>query len=101
MTDLKTAIRIADKSENIQDIFLNNARRDRTVVHLLMMNGTKMSGKIRSFDKFSLMLEANHQDHLIFKHAIATITAQARGGHVINGGTGNGAPSRSSDGSEG
>lgn len=80
MTDLKTAMRMADKSENIQDIFLNNARRDRAVVGLQLMNGQKMSGKIRSFDKFSLVVETNHEEHLVFKHAIATITSQSRAG---------------------
>jgi host factor-I protein len=87
MTDMKTAIRVAEKSENIQDIFLNNARRDRALVALQLMNGQRMSGKISSFDRFSLVIEANHQEHLVFKHAIATITLQARGGSGGGNGT--------------
>ena len=89
MTDLKTAMRLADKSENIQDVFLNSARRDRALVNLQLMNGAKIAGKILSFDKFSLVLEANQQEHLVFKHAIATITLQGRGGNggpAANGG---------------
>jgi host factor-I protein len=86
MPDLKTAMRVAEKSENIQDLFLNNIRRDRALVTLHLLTGAKLTGKIRSFDKFSLILEANHQEQLIFKHAIATITPQARGGSTGNGG---------------
>ena len=91
MTDLKTAVRMAEKSDDIQHIFLNTARRDRILMQLQMMDGTRMSGRIRSFDKFSVVLEAGNQDHLIFKHAIAVITIQTRGL------AGNGAPARSGD----
>lgn len=80
MADPKTALRTADKSENIQDVFLNNARRDRALVTVVLMNGGKLAGKLRSFDRFSLILDVNHQDQLVFKHAIATITAQVRPG---------------------
>jgi host factor-I protein len=79
MTDLKTATRVADKAENIQDVFLNNARRDRAMVTLLLMNGAKLTGKIRSFDKWVILFDANHQDQMIFKHAIASITVPGRG----------------------
>ena len=91
MPDLKSASRTPDraenKSENIQDLFLNNARRDRSLVTLYLMTGAKLTGKIRSFDKFSLILESNHQEQLIFKHAIATISAQGHSGGGANGGT--------------
>ncbi|MSO20313.1 MAG: RNA chaperone Hfq [Acidobacteria bacterium] len=80
MSELKNAPHTADKPENIQDLFLNNARRDRALVTLVLMGGVKLTGKIRSFDKFSLILDANHQDHLVFKHAIASITTQSRPG---------------------
>ena len=80
MTDLKNALQVGEKSENIQDAFLNTARRERSMVTLYLMGGAKLTGKIRSFDRFSLILEANHQDQLVFKHAIATITALSRGG---------------------
>jgi host factor-I protein len=89
MTDLKTAMRMADKSENIQDLFLNNARRDRALVTLLLMNGSKLTGKVRSFDKWSLVLDANHQDQLVYKHAIATITAHTRANHGGTAANGN------------
>lgn len=59
--------------QNIQEAFLNNARRDKTPVTLYLLSGVKLSGRIRSFDKFSLILENNHQEQLIFKHAISTV----------------------------
>lgn len=59
--------------QNIQEGFLNNARRDKTPVTLYLLSGVKLTGRIRSFDKFSLILENNHQEQLIFKHAISTV----------------------------
>lgn len=82
MPDLKTAMRVAEKSENIQDLFLNNIRRDRALVTLHLLTGAKLTGKIRSFDKFSLILEANHQEQLIFKHAISTVVVARGHGEV-------------------
>ncbi|HEY7679962.1 MAG TPA: RNA chaperone Hfq [Terriglobia bacterium] len=64
----------ADKNQqNIQDNFLNSARKDRALVTIFLMGGAKLTGKIKSFDKYSLVLESNHQEHLIFKHAISTV----------------------------
>jgi host factor-I protein len=63
--------------QNIQDGFLNLARREKTTVTIYLVNGAKLLGRIKSFDKFSLILETGAQDQLIFKHAISTIS-QAR-----------------------
>ena len=64
----------AEKSpQNIQDSFLNQARKEKTPVTIHLMGGVKLSGKIKSFDKFALVLETNHQEQLIFKHAISTV----------------------------
>ena len=60
-------------NQNIQDTFLNLARKERVPVTIFLMGGTKLSGKIRSFDKYSVILESNHQEQLIFKHAISTV----------------------------
>lgn len=59
--------------QNIQDAFLNMARRDRSVVTIYLLYGAKLSGRIKSFDKFSLILESGAQELLVFKHAISTI----------------------------
>lgn len=61
-------------SQNVQDGFLNNLRRDRINVTIYLMGGVKLTGKIRSFDKFSLVLESGNLEQLIFKHAISTIS---------------------------
>ena len=59
--------------QNIQDAFLNTVRREKTAVTLYLLNGAKLTGRIRSFDKFSVLLESGAQELLIFKHAISTI----------------------------
>ena len=64
--------------QNIQDAFLNTARREKSTVTVYLLHGTKLSGRIKSFDKFSVLLETGAQDQLIFKHAISTITHTRR-----------------------
>jgi host factor-I protein len=61
------------QSQNIQDGFLNSARKERVPVTIYLVSGVKLTGRIRSFDRFSLILESNHQEQLIFKHAISTV----------------------------
>ncbi len=60
-------------AQNIQEAFLNNARKDKTFLTIYLMSGVKLSGRIRSFDKYSVVLESNNQEQLIFKHAISTV----------------------------
>ncbi|HKD90832.1 MAG TPA: RNA chaperone Hfq [Terriglobales bacterium] len=60
-------------AQNIQDTFLNTARKDRVPITLYLLSGVKLSGRIRSFDKYSVVLETNNQEQLIFKHAISTV----------------------------
>ena len=57
----------------MQEAFLNNARREKTFLIVYLMSGVKLSGRIRSFDKYSVILETNSQEQLIFKHAISTV----------------------------
>src|SRR5258705_12563869 len=64
--------------QNIQDAFLNTVRRDKTTVTVYLLNGAKLTGRIRSFDKFSVLLESGSQEQLIFKHAISTISQVRR-----------------------
>ena len=64
--------------QNVQDGFLNNLRRDRTNVTIYLIGGVKLTGRIRSFDKFSVLLESGSQEQLIFKHAISTISQTRR-----------------------
>ncbi len=60
-------------AQNIQDSFLNTARKERMNITLYLLSGVKLTGRIRSFDKYSVVLETNNQEQLIFKHAISTI----------------------------
>jgi host factor-I protein len=71
-------------AQNIQDSFLNNARKDKTVITLYLLSGVKLSGRIKSFDKYSLILETNNQEQLIFKHAISTVVT-LKVGHAYAG----------------
>ena len=60
-------------AQNIQDSFLNTARKEKVHVTIYLVSGVKLTGRIRSFDKYSLVLEANNQEQLIFKHAVSTV----------------------------
>jgi host factor-I protein len=59
--------------QNIQDGFLNSARKEKLAVTIYLLSGVKLTGRIRSFDKFSVVLDSNSQEQLIFKHAISTV----------------------------
>src|SRR2546425_10973120 len=60
-------------AQNIQDSFLNTARKDKTSLTIYLLSGVKLTGRIRSFDKYSVVLETGNQEQLIFKHAISTV----------------------------
>lgn len=64
--------------QNIQDGFLNLARREKLTVTIYLVNGAKLLGRIKSFDKFSLIMETSTQEQLVFKHAISTISQTRR-----------------------
>ena len=68
-------------AQNIQDSFLNNARKEKSVITIYLLSGVKLSGRIKSFDKYSLVLETNNQEQLIFKHAISTVVSGRAGAH--------------------
>jgi host factor-I protein len=95
-------------AQNIQDSFLNNARKDKIVLTIYLMSGVKLSGRIKSFDKYSVVLETSNQEQLIFKHAISTVVTQ-KPAHsygsqaAAQGGTGAGVPGQPlhNDSSEG
>jgi host factor-I protein len=72
-------------AQNIQDSFLNNARKEKGLVTIYLLSGVKLSGRIKSFDKYSLVLETSNQEQLIFKHAISTVvTTRAVQQHSAN-----------------
>ena|ERR1700761_6656464 len=68
-------------AQNIQDTFLNTVRKDKSPITIYLVSGVKLTGKIRSFDKYSVLLENNSQEQLIFKHAISTVVSGRAGAH--------------------
>lgn len=61
------------QAQNLQDSFLNQARRDKLIVTIYLLSGVKLTGKIKGFDKYSVILDSGNQEQLIFKHAISTV----------------------------
>ena len=64
---------MSDKSQNLQDKFLNKIRKDKMSVTVFLVNGVKLQGIITWFDNFSMLLRRDSHSQLIYKHAISTI----------------------------
>ena len=59
---------------SLQDLFLNNARKEKLPVTIFLMNGVKVKGHVKGFDSYIILLEGeNKQQNLIYKHAVSTI----------------------------
>jgi host factor-I protein len=71
-----TEPRSSSAQPNIQDVFLNYARRDRLSVVIHLLDGRQFDGRIKNFDRFAVIVEVNGADQLVFKHAIATISTE-------------------------
>jgi len=63
----------SDKSKNVQDVFLNTVRKNKTSVTVFLVNGVKLQGIITWFDNFSMLLRRDGHTQLIYKHAISTV----------------------------
>lgn len=61
------------KTQNLQDTFLNYIRREKIPVTLFLMNGFQLRGVVRSFDSFVVLIDADGRQQMIYKHAISTI----------------------------
>ncbi len=61
------------KTQNLQDSFLNQARKEKSVVTMFLMNGFQLRGIIRGFDGFTVLLDSDGRQQLIYKHAISTV----------------------------
>ena len=61
------------KTQNLQDMFLNQARKDRLAVTMFLMNGFQLRGIIRGFDGFTVILDSDGKQQMIYKHAISTV----------------------------
>ena len=61
------------KTQNLQDAFLNYIRREKIPVTLFLMNGVQLRGVVRSFDSFVVLIDADGRQQMIYKHAISTV----------------------------
>lgn len=67
----------AERSQNVQDVFLNHVRKDKTPVTVFLMNGVKLQGVITWFDNFCILLRRDRHSQLVYKHAISTVMPSA------------------------
>jgi host factor-I protein len=63
----------SDKTQNVQDVFLNNVRKNKTPVTVFLVNGVKLQGIITWFDNFCVLLRRDAHSQLVYKHAISTV----------------------------
>lgn len=61
------------KTQNLQDAFLNYIRREKIPVTLFLMNGFQLRGVVRSFDSFVVLIDTDGRQQMIYKHAISTV----------------------------
>ncbi|MBL9029102.1 MAG: RNA chaperone Hfq [Caedimonas sp.] len=64
---------MSDKTNNLQDVFLNHLRKNKNPVTLFLVNGVKLQGIITWFDNFSVLLRRDAHSQLVYKHAISTV----------------------------
>jgi host factor-I protein len=98
-----------EKTQSVQDVFLNNVRKNKTPLTVFLVNGVKLQGIISWFDNFSVLLRRDGHTQLVYKHAISTImpgtpvqlfdpskaeAAQGRQGEAEPGGEPESAPAR-------
>jgi host factor-I protein len=69
----KRSARKMQKTQNIQDMFLNQARKEKLAVTMFLMNGFQLRGVIRAFDGFTVILDSDGKQQMIYKHAISTV----------------------------
>ena len=64
---------VSEKSQNVQDVFLNHVRKNKLPVTVFLVNGGKLQGSITSFDYFCFLLRRDAHSQLVYKHAISTV----------------------------
>ncbi len=63
----------AERSQNVQDVFLNHIRKNKVPVTIFLVNGVKLQGIVSWFDNFSVLLRRDAHSQLVYKHAISTV----------------------------
>ena len=66
------------ESRNLQNDFFHAARKSKSAITVFLSNGKKLVGRLKSFDKFTLLLEGHHGELIVFKHAISTVSPTTR-----------------------
>ncbi|MGO1117540.1 RNA chaperone Hfq [Rhodovibrionaceae bacterium A322] len=66
-----------EKSQNVQDVFLNHIRKNKVPVTVFLVNGVKLQGIVTWFDNFCVLLRRDAHSQLVYKHAISTIMPSA------------------------
>lgn len=64
---------MAKQLNNLQDIFLNYTRKNKTEITIFLVNGVPIKGRVLSFDNFTILIEVDKRQNLIYKHAISTM----------------------------
>lgn len=73
-----------DTSGNLQNDFFNQARRDKARLTVFLNSGKKLTGRIKGFDRFTIILDGPGGEQMIFKHAISTVTSTKTFGNYID-----------------
>jgi host factor-I protein len=66
-------ITMGKQVNNLQDIFLNSTRKNKTDITVFLVNGVPIKGRVLSFDNFTILMEVDKKQNLIYKHAISTM----------------------------
>jgi host factor-I protein len=66
-------IKMGKQVNNLQDIFLNSTRKNKTEITVFLVNGVPIKGRVLSFDNFTILMEVDKKQNLIYKHAISTM----------------------------
>jgi host factor-I protein len=69
----RRALEVAERSQNLQDTFLNHVRKNKTPLTVFLVNGVKLQGVVTWFDNFCVLLRRDGHSQLVYKHAISTV----------------------------
>ena len=64
---------VGEKTQNVQDVFLNHVRKNKVPVTVFLVNGVKLQGTVAWFDSFCILLRRDNQSQLVYKHAVSTV----------------------------
>ena len=64
---------VGEKTQNVQDVFLNHVRKNKVAVTVFLVNGVKLQGTVTWFDNFCILLRRDNQSQLVYKHAVSTV----------------------------